>query len=215
MKHDDASTRAGVNDDPWTLSASGKKVYFLRPTADMFVPDDLARHLSQICRFTGATNQFYSVAQHCVLVGQLVKADLDAAGVDKWSAEYYEQIIAALLHDSAEAFCNDISSPLKSAINGKYKWIETGILRAIFNRFGIDWAYNNAMVKKADTIALVIERYYLMPDHPDWPKVSKAEMTYVRPAPMDPADAASLWLNSLRVSIVKRNKYAMEFGDAV
>jgi len=213
MKDSEARVGARPGDDPFILTASGRALYFMRPTADSISPDDIATQTSQLCRFTGATNQFYSVAQHNVLVAQLIKHDLDASGADKWSPDYYNQILAGLLHDAAEAYVNDLSSPLKYAMRGKYKWIETGILRCIFQKFKVDWDYMNAAVKAADNIALIIERFWLMPDHPDWPKGPAGEMQHKRPVQMDPTAASNAWLNALRLCIMNRNKYQKEFGD--
>lgn len=168
MRHDDGIARRGVEgDDSWTLTASGLKLVYLRPEIESICLPDIAYHLSQLCRFTGATTQFYSVAQHSVLVGSLAKQILDDEGVSNQTVEYWDQILAALLHDAEEAYINDLASPLKACMRGKYAWIATGIQRKIFERYGIDWAYHNSTVKAADNKAVLIERYYLMPDHPE------------------------------------------------
>lgn len=205
MKTDDQSVRVGVDDvAPWTLTASGKKVYYLTPTIEMISFADIATHTGNLCRFTGATKRFYSVAQHNCLVGQLAKKLLDEEGVDR-NRDYWDQIIACIIHDAAEYITNDIASPLKAAMLGRYKWIETGILRVIFDKAKVEWGYHNEFMKTCDNIALQIERYYLMPDHPDWPKVSKSEMVYGQPEFQDPITAAKNWLNTLRYAMMQRN----------
>lgn len=205
MKTDDQSVRVGVDPvRPWTLTKSGTKVYYLEPKPEMICMSDIAHHTGNLCRFTGGTAHFYSVAQHNVLVGQLAKEQLDEEGVDR-DVDYWDQIIACLLHDAAEFIVNDIASPLKVAINGRYGWIETGILRVIYTKYGIDWLYHNAFVKKCDNIALQIERYYLMPDHPDWPKVTRAEMVYGKPEFWDPNVAAQRYMDTMRYALLQRN----------
>jgi len=67
-------------------------------TPDDIDPLDLARGLSRACRFAGQTTAFYSVAQHSVLASYYVPPD-DA--------------LHALLHDAAEAYLGDLTSPLK------------------------------------------------------------------------------------------------------
>ncbi len=168
--------RPGVDDaSPWTLTFTGKKFYYLNPTLEMIDIEDILHCLGNLCRFTGATKFFYSIAQHSVLVMALVKRKLDALGVDR-DRDYWDQILAALLHDSEETYVNDLASPLKSAIRGKYRWIANAIRLKVLDKLDIDRAYMNQMVKDADTDALEIERFYLMPAHPDWPGVSQADI---------------------------------------
>ena len=73
------------------------------PSADEVRLEDIARGLANTCRFGGQTPVFYSVAQHSVLVANLVHS---ATG-DRNMA------LLALHHDSAEAYLGDIPRPLK------------------------------------------------------------------------------------------------------
>jgi len=191
MKTDDKSVRVGVQgESSWTITGSGVKVEYLAPDVSMINLDDICHHTSQICRFTGGTKYFYSVAQHCVLVGKLIADELDETGAWQYdTVPYWNQILAGLLHDAAEAYTSDIASPLKEAIAGRYKEIEMGLLEKVFEKFDVSWDYHNSIVKWADNTALQIERYYLMPDHPDWPKVPASEMVYPRPLFTDPITA--------------------------
>lgn len=70
----------------------------------------IAKHLSKICRFAGATRHFYSVAQHCVLVEQLM-----------WEVGGYSAALRlkTLLHDAHEAFITDIPTPLAIYLKDK------------------------------------------------------------------------------------------------
>lgn len=212
MNHSDDVARVGANDaDPWMLTASGCKLYFLHPDPLALNLADVAHHCGNLCRFTGAMSQFYSVAQHNVMVGQLVKQALDDEGVDRESPEYWDQILAALLHDAEEAYTNDLSSPLKVAIRGKYKWIATAIRRLLFEKYGVDWAYYNKTVKDADNIAILIERYYFMPKHQDWPGASIHEMRkYPKPPFMDPITASKNYADTMRYAIMMRNQFRAE-----
>lgn len=205
MKTDDKSVRVGVGGPtPWTLTASGIKLYYLQPTPDMISLSDICHSLGNICRFTGATSQFYSVAQHSLLVGTLVKEALEKEGAP-YNVEFWDQVLAALLHDAAEAYVSDIASPLKRAINGRYDEIEHGLLSAVFEHFTVDLGYHNGSVKLADNIALQIERFHLMPDHPDWPKVAPIDMVYPKPPFKDPITAGKELETSVRYCIKQRD----------
>ncbi|KKL86801.1 hypothetical protein LCGC14_1941060, partial [marine sediment metagenome] len=50
----------------WIQTASGTKVWPLDARVEEILLSDIAHHLSNLCRFTGACRKFYSVAQHVV-----------------------------------------------------------------------------------------------------------------------------------------------------
>lgn len=71
-------------------------------------PLDIAHALSQICRYTGHTNRFYSVGEHCILVHDYMM-----------SVGHSEQeCLDGLMHDSDECYLVDLPSPIKHYING-------------------------------------------------------------------------------------------------
>lgn len=99
----------------------------LRPE-DIRVPD-LAHHLSQICRYTGACPDHYSVAQHSVHVAQAMRK------------RYHdpEAAMAGLLHDAAEAYFNDIASPVKHDPRMQwYRDLEHEATLMIYEKYGVD-----------------------------------------------------------------------------
>ena len=204
-------TRVGVDgDNSWTLTSSGLKLIYLSPQVEMICMDDITNQLSMLCRFTGATSQFYSVAQHSIFVGQLVKHTLDADGADGRTVEYWDQILAGLFHDAEESYTNDLASPLKACIRGKYKWVASGILRKIFERYGIGWEYHNQTVKDADNLACVIERFYFLPEHPAWPKAEVNEDQFPKPRLLE-HEAARVSLKRTMLSALRvRNSLRRE-----
>lgn len=147
----------------WILTRSGRKFDLANPNADMVDPTDIAHSLSMQCRFNGHTRHFYSVAQHCYLVADLVPA---------------EHQLAALLHDATEAYVGDLVRPLKegmrhhaAGLGGRclYEETEERIWFAICDHFHLDYELP-ACIKHADLVALATERRDLMPEHHEsWP----------------------------------------------
>lgn len=106
-------------------TVSGRFFDILKPEDYEFDIDEIATALSNICRYTGHVNKFYSVAEHSVLVSRLVPSRLALAG---------------LLHDASEAFVGDVSSPLKKLLP-EYKRIEERVQEAIADQFGLPYPF--------------------------------------------------------------------------
>jgi len=110
---------------------------------------DIAHGLSHLCRFTGQTNGFYSVAEHSVKVSRLVPEDMALEG---------------LLHDASEAYVGDMASPLK-ALLPEYQHIERKVQWAIARAFDLGYPFDHE-IHRADRILLATERRDLMPVTP-------------------------------------------------
>lgn len=113
---------------------------------------DIAHSLSHQCRFAGHTQRFYSVAQHCLMVEQMVSKMTNQKHIR----------LEALLHDASEAYLLDIPSPYKGMMGEEYHLAENGLMIAVHEKFNLspDFAGNYIMheyVKKADYDALVWE----------------------------------------------------------
>jgi hypothetical protein len=133
---------------------TGRRVHSLSPSPDEIDIDDIAHSLSQQCRFLGHTDGFYSVAQHSVLVSELVP-QVDAL----WG----------LLHDAAEAYLCDLPAPIKSEPEMHvYRAAETRLLAAVASKFGLNPVIPYS-VKQADRIVLATEfRDVTTVDDLDW-----------------------------------------------
>lgn len=158
----------------WILTRSGRKFDLVSPNEDMVDPTDIAHSLSMQCRFNGHTRHFYSVAQHCVLV-------------------------ADLLHDATEAYVGDLVRPLKEGmrefyecqnLESLYDAVERKVWIAICARFDLDPILPDC-VKHADLVALATEKRDLMPEHPEhWPCLEGVEPLAQFIDPWQPSQAA-------------------------
>jgi len=115
--------------------------------------EDIAHALSNQCRFSGHTREFYSVAQHSVLVSRL----LAGTGLETWG----------LFHDASEAYLTDVARPLKrDPYFGKaYRGAEARAMRAVLEAFDLPWPEPHE-VKAADNVLLATERRDLMSSAP-------------------------------------------------
>ncbi|QEX18533.1 hypothetical protein FRZ44_38400 [Hypericibacter terrae] len=158
---------------PWIMTAGGRAYHFLTPSPAEIDILDIANHLAKICRFNGACRGFYSVAQHSVLVSDLLPPTPDGL-----------LQIHGLLHDAHEFAVGDSTTPLKKARRfllgaGPDQADPDTIMaqscqRAIIQALGLpepDEAQAR-QIREADFLAFAIERRDLMPKPragvPDW-----------------------------------------------
>lgn len=128
-------------------TVSGETFDLLRPEASVISIQVIAHALSRICRYTGHTKDHYSVAQHSVLVSQMVD---------------HQYALQGLLHDAAEAYIGDVAKPLKMLLPD-YQRVEERVERAVLHHFGLPEQLHPS-VKEADQAILQIEQRELMSD---------------------------------------------------
>ncbi len=139
------------------------------------VPDidlvDIAHALSHLCRWTGHTRTFYSVAQHSVLVADRVWVRTGAPAL----------ALAGLLHDAAEAYLGDLASPVKhSAIAAGFRKLEHRVQTVIAARFGLPRELP-LIVHEADGELLATEARDLMPSTLELPHLPPALAPRITP----------------------------------
>lgn len=105
----------------WIQTYSGRCFWPLDPRPEEVCIEDIAHALSMTCRYGGHVTQFYSVAEHSVLVSLHVPA---------------QHALWGLLHDAAEAYSADIPRPLKRMLPD-WKPLEQRIMSAVCIRFGL------------------------------------------------------------------------------
>lgn len=103
---------------------------------------DVAWHLAQANRYNGACAQPYSVAQHCLLVAQVLPAEYKFAG---------------LMHDVTETVLGDIVSPFKHVLT-EYRLMEAACMRQAEKHFGLpEDALEHPLVRQADRQVMAAE----------------------------------------------------------
>lgn len=143
----------------WMLTRHGNVV-----DLDLVDPEsisilDIAHSLSIINRFAGHTSRPYSVAEHSLLVHDIIARDFE---LDPFAR------MAALLHDAHEAYTTDLIQPMKQILGNAWAHTEMRIQLSVLKRFGLITAYtmHRQAIKTADMTALATERRDLLPDHP-------------------------------------------------
>jgi 5'-deoxynucleotidase YfbR-like HD superfamily hydrolase len=157
---------------------TGKQFFPLAPTPEQIDIEDIAHGLAYQCRFNGQTRHFYSVAQHSLIVADLVPKRLRRA---------------ALLHDAAEAYMGDMVKPLKQLFP-LFSDIEAKVMTAIGLRYGVG-NFNDRAIKRADLIALAMEKRDLMPNSTEpWESLKGIVASPLRIMPMSPQEAKASFL---------------------
>jgi len=133
---------------------SGRRLDLLDPSPLDVEIDDIAHGLARVARWNGQTvgAHAFSVAQHCLVVEDLVRR-LQPDAEPRWR-------LAALLHDAPEYVIGDMISPFKAALGLDYRSFEDRLERAIHIRFGLPArtpAEIKRLIKTADTISAYFE----------------------------------------------------------
>lgn len=164
---------------PYVSTFSGNRFYPLEPRIDRVQIEDIAHGLAYQCRFNGQTREFYSVAQHSLIVASLVPSHLR---------------LAALLHDAAEAYLGDMVKPLKVLLP-EFAALEDKVTALIGAAFAIDFS-EYAPIKRADLIALATEKRDLMPHSAErWTYLDDIRALPEPIVAMSPGQAKQAFLN--------------------
>ncbi len=159
---------------PLIQTYSGLYFDFKKPHIDQITIEDIAHALANTCRYNGHCTHFYSVAQHAVLVSQIVD--------EKFAWE-------ALHHDDAEAYTGDVPTPLKQLIP-QFKKIEKRVEKVLAKKFKNPKELSHE-VKYADLQALLIEKKCIMKVQDYWScldGINAPKIDHVIPLPPELAE---------------------------
>ncbi len=151
----------------WMLTAQGHVIDIRFINNERIDIRDIAKSLSLTYRYNGMTRRPISVAEHSLVVADIMEREL---GITSPPA-----VMAALMHDAHEYITGDLSSPMKACIGTAWKVEETRIQKQVLRRFGLWSAFltHHDQIHHADMHALSTERVQLMPEHEqEWPCVT-------------------------------------------
>lgn len=187
----------GIAASNWVGTFNGRRIDLQNPDPKQITLRDIAQGLGNQCRFTGQVRDFYSVAEHCIHVAELVPA---------------EHKLAALLHDAQEAFIADMSTPMKAEIGAGYREIEDRIVRALDERFSMNGSLISLpqCVKDADRIMLMTERDALFDHYEDWgPGFEDADRAFgFKHLYYNPAKARAAYWDAVTTALLERQEAA-------
>ena len=170
----------------WMTTFTGRQFWPLDPRPEEVCIEDIAHALANICRFGGHCKRFYSVAQHSILVADLV-------------AQVEPQFrLAALLHDAPEAYIGDMVRPLKrfSDMGELFTKIEHVVALAIWLRYNLP-VIPAKVLQWADDLVLKYEHAQLINDGRMW-AVDTVEGPAVEVCPWSPSYAEVAFLGRFK-----------------
>ena len=158
----------------------GNRFYPFEPRIEQIAIEDIAHGLAFQCRFNGQTRVFYSVAQHSLLVAELLPASMKLAG---------------LLHDAAEAYLGDMVKPLKWFLPD-YCAFEAKVTLLLERHFGLT-NVDHPLIKTADLRLLATEKRDLMPHSTEpWRAVEGVAPLADPLCPLEPEAAKKAFLQA-------------------
>lgn len=174
----------------WIITRFGHPIDLTGPHVDEIDLRDIIHVLSHLNRFNHHTGEFYSVAEHSLILAMNAPAEFR---------------LQCLLHDAAEAYLSDIPGPLKKGLADVVA-IEKHILSFIYEVFGVETTLESVeTVNMLDKRIVVNEQRKFFPVTPNGWVWSHDKEPRLRPLPffpyrgLRPVDAAAEYLNALRV----------------
>ena len=162
----------------WIQTYSGKKFDVMKPDIRAISIIDISHALSNICRFTGHCKEFYSVAQHSNIVSDQFPTGSKEA---MWG----------LMHDSAEAYIQDVARPVKQYLR-TYIEMEERILELIARRFDLELPIPEEVLDMDDRVLMAEAEQLMRGDISEWYTVANPADVEINP--LAPAEAEKQFL---------------------
>ena len=138
---------------------TGGAFYPLAPKVEDVNIIDIAHHLAHQNRYSGATEFFYSTAQHCCLLADYVLRRCSGTPLD---------CLQILMHDCAEAYLVDVPRPIKQHMPEFCKW-DHAITMCVRSWLGVGDVPIPSWQDELDSRIIMDERYQIMSDSDhDW-----------------------------------------------
>lgn len=129
---------------------SRRRIDLSKLTVDDITIEDIAHNLAILPRFVGNTSRPISVAEHSILVMQMV----EEAGASPIV------MLQALLHDATEAYMGDIPAPVKAMVPEIRHFEQDYLWPVIAEKFGLPLEMDR-LIKRADWTAFYVEAHSL------------------------------------------------------
>lgn len=113
--------------NPTLQTHTGKMVSITDTNVYQIDVEDIAHSLSMLCRYNGHTSNFYSVAEHSVLIARWLRAE----GYDEDTQR------VGLIHDAPEYLTGDMTKPFKSVVAPIYRPIQNRLWSKMAARFNV------------------------------------------------------------------------------
>jgi 5'-deoxynucleotidase YfbR-like HD superfamily hydrolase len=150
----------------WSQAYTGLQFWVVDPRADEVTFDDVCIGLARASRYRGQTREYYSVAEHSVIVSLFAEKLARERSFTTWGVK--EIARAALLHDASEAYIGDVARPLKNHRSMKgYKKVEKLWEKVIAEHFHlVDIPGGEELIKEVDNRIVLdeVEALFLDPD---------------------------------------------------
>ena len=165
------------------MNASGRLIDPFNLEDQDFDPRIIAQTLSRICRFWGQTTEFYSVAQHCLVLESV----LQDKELKKW----------ALIHEVFEGLTGmDIPTPIKHSPHMEdYRVAEDKALEQAAKIFNLTPPVPEE-IKVYDKRLMVTEALRFMnTSNYDWKSIAKPLPIFILGTPLGMKEAETAFLN--------------------
>lgn len=201
--------------ESYVTTVTGRQLHVFCSREEELHHEDIATGLSNECRWGGQLREFYSVAQHSILVGETAQQLAKDEGLDPTWVRYIG--LVGHLHDGAEGLgMRDLPTPIKRFLP-EYEAVENELLYAVLLKYavrapeqvfgvrttiGADNRMNvepvlHPLIWKADAIVLATEDRDLRVKHGSGVKGAWHPVEPPLPGvivPMSPREAREAWL---------------------